>query len=190
MLPDPYLSDLMKTHRFSIVNMESLGGGRASWESGGTVRAGGLTFDSAGRWREVALKMRRELICEACGREFAYTFRVIAGGTVSRGQRTLDPTALVATLEQQLRRRIHCPHCHALQRDVRRAFRRREVHHSLVGITAVGGTIVGAMGLSSGGYILAGELGLMAGLGLSVALVLVLTRWMLARLLDQSVSLN
>jgi ribosomal protein L37AE/L43A len=181
MLPDPYLADLMKAHNFSIVKMETLGGGSATWGRG---RTSGITFDSAGRWREVALEIQRNLVCEACGRDFDYTFQIIAGGTISRGQRTLDPAALVSKLEHQLRRRIRCPHCHALQRDVRHAFIRREIHHSLVGLTAVGGTVVGALGLSSGGYMLAGEWGLMAGLGLSVALVLTLTRWMLAHLLD------
>lgn len=186
MLPDPYLSDLMKTHHVSIVKMEPVSSGRASWDGGGP-QTGKPAFDSTGRWREVALQMQRDVICEQCGQDFDYTFRVIADGTVNRGQRTLDPAALVASLEHQLRRRVHCPHCHAVQHTVRRAFRRREMIHSLVGLTAVSGTIVGALGLSSGGYALAGEWGLMVGLGLSIALVLVLTRWMLARLLDNRI---
>jgi ribosomal protein L37AE/L43A len=185
MLPDPYLSDLMKTHRFSIVKMETVGGGRAAWTRS---VAGGLAFDSAGRWREVALRMRRDMVCEQCGREFGYTFQVLSGGTVSRGNRTLDPSSLVATLEQQLRRRVHCPFCDAPQRNVRRAYLKREFYHSLIGLTAVGGTIVGSMGLSAGGYMVAGGWGLVTGLGLSVALVLKLTRWMLARLLDNKLS--
>jgi hypothetical protein len=128
--------------------------------------------------------MRRDVICETCERSFNYTFDCLTGGTVSRGQRVFDTTALASALERQLRRRIHCPHCHAVQRNVRRTFVHRERRHSLVGLVTLGGTIMGATGLSTGGYALAGIWGLMMGLGLSVGLVLLLTRWMLIQLLD------
>jgi hypothetical protein len=183
MIADPYLSDLMKIYRFSIANMESLGSGSAVWGGGARI-PGGPRFDAVGRWREVRLEVRRDILCEVCGRDFGYAFRIVAGGTVQRGQKTIDPVMVTPRLERELRRRVRCPHCRAVQRDVRRIFVRREARHTLVGVTALGGTVLGSIALSSGGYLVAGSAGLVAGLGLSFLFVLRLTLWMLGELID------
>jgi len=128
--------------------------------------------------------MHREIVCEVCGRRFGYDFEVAVDSVVSRGRRTTDAAAITPRLEHELRRPIRCPHCQALQRTVRRLFVWREIRHSAVGLVALGGTAVGAVTLTSGGYLLAGFVGLTVGLGLSIVLVLRLTRWMLGELID------
>jgi hypothetical protein len=51
-------------------------------------------------------------------------------------------------------------------------------------MTAIGANVIGAITLSTLGYAVAGGWGLIVGLGLSIALVLKLTRWMLSKLLE------
>jgi len=178
---DPYLSDLMRLHGFSIQSMETVTDAASTW---GDMRHSTVGFDVSGRRREVALVMRRDLVCEVCAESFGITFRVAAECVVSRGQRVWDGAAVTPALECELRRRVRCPHCQAIQQGDRRAFRRREWRHSLVGLAALGGTIIGSGVLSSGGYVLAGSWGLAAGLVGSLFLVLTLTRWMLTQLLE------
>ncbi len=165
MLPDPYLSDLMKLYGFSIAGVQTGGNG-------------------TGRWHDVRLQMRRDVVCELCGRSFSYGFQVGVDGAVSRGRRTMDVTMVTPRLERELRRRIRCPYCQAVQRTARRLFIRREVRHGVVGLITLGGTVLGALTFAAGGYVLAGFIGLAIGLGLAVALVLTLTRWMLGQLFD------
>ena len=178
---DPYLSDLMRLHGFSIQSMEIVTDAASTWGDAGHSTIG---FDVSGRRREAALVMRRDLVCEVCAEPSAYTFRVAAECVVSRGQRVWDGAAVTPALERELRRRIRCPHCQAIQHRDRRAFCRRERRHSLVGLAALGGTIIGSGVLSSGGYVLAGSWGLAAGLVGSLLLGLILTRWMLTQLLE------
>lgn len=173
--PDPLLSELMKAYRFSITAMAS--GDPASVADGATA------LDRRARRSEIALALRRDLTCEACGVSFHYTFRVIAGRTLSYGQSGADSDMVRAAVERQLQRRIRCPKCHAIQHQDRRAFLRQERAHGLIGLVTVLGTVMGAAVLSGGGYLFAGAWGLIVGLGGSVALTLALTRWMLARLL-------
>jgi hypothetical protein len=178
---DPELADLMDRYRFSIVEMRTLRSASSPWERSPD---GQLSFDSKGRWREVALQVRRDLTCERCGQPFSYTFRVVEEGHVHRGMNSPALARLPRALEQQLRRRVRCPHCREIQQQARRAFIRREVRHSLIGGAAIGGGLLGSLGLLLGGYSLAGGWGLALGIALSVGLVLGLTRWMLARVLD------
>jgi hypothetical protein len=165
MLADPYLSDLMREYGFSIVGVQTAGSG-------------------AGRLHDILLRIHRDVVCELCGQPFGYGFQVVVDGTVRRGRRTLDVAMVTPKVEHELRRRIRCPHCRAVQHRVRRVFVHREIHHGIVGLSALGGTLVGAATLSIGGYMLAGFMGLLIGLGLSIALVLTLTRWMLGELID------
>ncbi len=165
MLPDPYLSDLMKLYGFSLTDVQRAGRG-------------------TGRRHDVLLQMRRDIVCEWCSRPFGYAFQVGANGSVSRGRQTIDVAMVTPKLERELRRRIRCPHCQAVQRRTRRLFVRRELRHGVVALIAVGGTILGAITLATGGYVLAGLAGLSVGLGLAIALVLTLTRWMLGELID------
>ena len=173
--PDPLLSELMKVYHFSITAMAS--GNDVSAADGATA------LDRRARRSEITLALRRDLICEACSAPFHYTFRVIAGRTLSFGQSGADSDMVRAAVEHQLRRRIRCPKCHTLQHQDRRAFLRQERAHGLIGLVTVLGTVTGASVLSGGGYVLAGAWGLVVGLGGSVVLTLALTRWMLARLL-------
>lgn len=178
---DEHLADLMDRHRFSIVEMRTLSSGGAPWTRGAD---GELAFEAERRWREVALLVRRELSCERCGAAFDYTFVVVEQGHNHRGGRMATYTALEHALERQLRRRVHCPHCDAVQRRARQTLTRRARRHNLVGGAALGGSILGAVALILGGYALAGGWGLVLGGGLSAWLVLALTRWMLVQLLE------
>ena len=49
---DPYLSDLMRLHGFSIQSMEIVTDAASTW---GGMRHGTIGFDVSGRRREVAL---------------------------------------------------------------------------------------------------------------------------------------
>ena len=176
---DPYLSELMRRYRFSIVDMRGLQGGLSSWKQGRTTQ-----FNASGRWREVSLRIRRDIVCEVCGHNFAITSSVVMDSTVEKGISTVDSARMVAVLERELRRRINCPRCGTPQRQTRRKVIRRNNRHGMIGITAIGGNVLGAITLSSFGYALAGGWGLIVGLSLSIALFIKLTRWMLGKLLE------
>jgi len=165
---DSYLSDLMRLTGFSIRSMETVADAASTWRD---TRQGTIGFDVSGRRREVALAIRRDLVCEVCAEPFGTTFRVVAENMVSRGQHIWDCAAVTSALERELRRRIRCPRCQAIQHRDSRAFRRREWRHSLVGLVAVVGSIIGSGALSSGGYVLAGGWGLAVGLDGSLLLV-------------------
>ncbi|HOT92572.1 MAG TPA: hypothetical protein PLJ78_11310 [Anaerolineae bacterium] len=180
MIRDDHLTDLMQRYHFSIAGMRTLGGGSAPWHNSAD---GSLAFDPSGRWREVVLQVRRELTCEQCGETFAYTFTVVEEGHVYRGQYTPGYEELAHALGHELRRRVHCPFCRAVQRETRRAFVRRERQHTLIGSVAMGGGILGATVCIFGGYALAGMWGLALGAIVAMGLVISLTQWMLARVL-------
>ena len=176
---DPYLSELMRKYGFSIVDMRGLHGGPSSWKQGQTTQ-----FNASGRWREVSLRIRRDIKCEVCGHNFATASSVVLDSTVDKGISTVDTARMVAVLERELRRRINCPQCGKPQRLVRRKVIQRNTRHGIIGITAMGANVLGAITLSMFGYALAGGWGLIIGLGLSIALFLKLTRWMLTKLLE------
>lgn len=165
----------MRRYRFSVVSLGELLAQTPLREAG--------AFDRRANRKEITIALRRDLICEVCGEPFDTTFSVVTHSVAGRGGRTVDSDTVRAELERQLRRRVRCPFCHAVQRGDRRSFLRRERRHSLIGIAAVSGTIVGTSMLSGGGYLLAGTWGLMLGLGGSFVLTWTLTRWMLAQLL-------
>ncbi len=169
----------MRKYRFSIVGMRGLQGGLSSWKQGRTTQ-----FNASGRWREVSLRIHRDIVCEVCGHTFATTSSVVIDSTVEKGISTVDTARMVAMLERELRRRISCLQCGNIQRQVRRKMIRRNNRHGLIGITAIGGNVLGAIILSTFGYALAGGWGLLVGLGLSIALFIKLTRWMLSKLLE------
>ena len=156
--------------------MRTVGSGRSPWKRDVD---GSLTFDTSGRWREVVLQVRREVTCERCGEAFGYTFQVVEEGHVHRGQHTPVYEELARALEHQLRRPIRCPHCHARQQQG------RERRHALIGGAAMGGGILGATVCVFGGCALAGMWGLALGAVVSGGLVIKLTQWMPARVLDE-----
>ncbi len=170
---DPYLADLMDRYDFSIVEVRPVGSAQQARDG-----------RSRGGWREVELRMSRTMLCEQCGGTFSYTFVALEHVYGPRGQSTSNYAALTHAVEQQLRRRICCTACGAPQREIRQIFIRRDMHHNLVGLTAVGGSLLGALTLTGGGYALAGGWGLLAGSLASVVLMLALVRWMLAHLLS------
>lgn len=176
---DPYLSELMRKHGFSIVEIRALRGGQSSWEQGR-----GVQFIASRRWREIAMRIRRDIKCEVCGHTFDTTFPVVMDSVIEKGASTVDIARMVAVLERELRRRISCPQCGQPQRQVRRTIIRRNTRHNIIGVTAIGANLVRAATLSTFGYALAGGWGLTLGLGLSIALLIALTRWMLAKLLE------
>lgn len=176
---DPYLSELMRKYRFSIVEMRGLHSGLSPWKEGHTTQ-----FNPTGRWREVSLRIRRDIACEVCGHNFATAFSTVMDSIVEKGINALDTAKMTAVMERELRRRISCPRCGNIQRQVRQKVIRKNTRHGIIGIVALGANILGAVTLSVLGYAVAGGWGLVVGLGLSVALVLRLTRWMLSELLQ------
>ena len=180
-LGDPHLADVMERYRFSIVEMRTLGSGSAPWARGFDGR---MAFDNGGRWRQVALYVRRDLMCEQCGETFGYSFRVVAEGGTHQGRRAQAYEALTRAVQRQLRRRLRCPHCRAVQRERRRHFVRYDRRHSLIGSAAIGGGVLGSIGCVMGGYALAGGWGLALGAAAAVGLVIKLTEWMLVHLLE------
>lgn len=177
---DPYLASLMERYRFSIVTLRGLSNNSSPWQAGN----GSQTFDSGGRWREVALVMRRDLTCEHCAEDFNYTFEVVEEGQSHRGRHTQSFTALTRALEKELQRAVHCPHCNRRQQEARKALRKREMKHNTVAVLTIGGGTLGSISLLSIGYMLFDVWGLLGGSVLAGALVLKLTSWMLAQLLD------
>lgn len=176
---DPYLSELMRKYKFSIVEMRGLHGGSSPWEKGTATR-----FSASGRWREVAIRIRRDIHCECCGHPFSIAFPLVMDSIVDKGVSTLDSARLLAALERHLQSHIRCPRCGASQQKTRQQARQRNTRHSLIGLSTIGGNLLGAAILSLAGYALAGKLGLAVGLGLSIVLLIRLTRWMLNQLLD------
>lgn len=176
---DPYLSELMRKYRFSIVEMRGVHSGLSSWNQGHTTQ-----FNASGQWKEVSLRIRRDIECEVCGHRFSTALSTVLDSTVDKGVSTVDTARITAVLERELRRRISCPQCGNLQQQVRRNIIRRNTRHGFIGIAAISGNVLAAILLSLLGYALAGGWGLAIGLGLSIALVLKLTRWMLSKLLE------
>lgn len=181
MMGDPYLTVLMERYHFSIVEMRTLHSGSSPWARDAE---GHLAFDTGGRWRQVALAVRREMTCEQCGTPFAYTFRVVEEGGTHRGRRAQNYDALKRAVERQLRRRVRCPHCQTVQQQPRRTLVRRDRRDNLVGVVSIGGGMVGAVTCVTGGYVLAGGWGSVLGAVVALGWVIKLTQWMLAHLLE------
>ena len=176
---DPYLSELMRKYRFSILEIHGEHGGISPWKLGNATK-----FNPSGRWNEVSLRIARDIACEECSRNFKITFSVKMDSTINKGISTLDSARMVEVLERELRRRINCPHCGNPQRQVRRKIIRRNTRHGLIMLTAIGANVLGVITLSTGGYAVGGNWGLLIGLALSVALFLKLIRWMLSSILE------
>jgi ribosomal protein L37AE/L43A len=170
----------MERYNFSIEDIKTVNSGGAPWESG----TSGLSFDTTGRWREVGLRIRRDLVCEQCGERFSYTFQVIEQSLSQHGRSTSDYSELTRALEQQVRRKVRCPACGGVQQATRRAFLLRDARHNVVGAAAIGGSLLGALTLAGGGYALAGGWGLAMGSIASMVLMLRLVRWMLGKILS------
>jgi ribosomal protein L37AE/L43A len=176
---DPYLSELMRKYRFSIVSMRGLQDGLSPWNQGRPTQ-----FNASGRWREVSLRIRRDIQCEVCGHNFTTAFSAVMDSVVEKGVSTLDTGRMVAVLERELRRRISCPRCGNMQRQVRQKIIQRNNRHGIIGIGTISANVLTAIALSMFGYALAGMWGLIIGFGVAIALVLKLTRWMLGKLLE------
>ncbi|MDF1512481.1 MAG: hypothetical protein P1S60_01600 [Anaerolineae bacterium] len=169
----------MRKYGFSIVGMRGLYDRQSSWEPAGPPQ-----FSASRRWKAVSLHIRRDINCEMCGHAFVTTFPVTIDSIVDKGVSSLDSARMVVRLERELNRRIRCPKCGCPQNQVRQRLCRRNIRHGVVGLTAIATNILGAVALSVLGYTVAGGWGLAAGFGLSIALLLKVTRWMLGQLLE------
>ena len=178
---NPHLAGLMERYHFSIAEMRTLHSGSSPWARDAE---GHLAFDTGGRWRQVALVVRREITCERCGAPFAYTFRVVEESRTHRGRRAQHYDALKRAVARQLRRRIRCPHCGAWQQQPRRALIWHDRRDNFIGIAAIGGGMLGAVACVAGGQLLAGGWGAALGAVLAVGWVIKLTQWMLLHLLE------
>jgi DNA-directed RNA polymerase subunit RPC12/RpoP len=176
---DPYLSELMRKYRFTIINMRGMQSGLSSWKQGATPQ-----FDASGQWKEISIHIRRDIVCEMCGHNFDINFTTMIDSAVEKGISTVDTGRMTAVLERELRRRIKCPRCGIIQQQVRRKILRRNARHNFIGMSAIGANVLGAILFSMCGYALAGRWGLITGLVLSLVMAVKLTRWMLATLLE------
>ncbi|MBN2007221.1 MAG: hypothetical protein JXA21_27975 [Anaerolineae bacterium] len=165
----------MRRHRFSILEIKTLRSGN---------RPADVRHLTGGHWREVVLAMRRDLICEHCHAPFHYIFQVHEESFGAGARSTSDYAALTHAVERELRRRVRCPDCRAVQHKARHTALRREHRHNLIGLATIAGSVVGAAFLAIGGYAIAGVWGLAVGCIVAVGLMLRLVQWMVAELLN------
>lgn len=174
---DHDLNVLQARYRVRITRIQAgKGGGR-----GDTVD---LPFDPRRRWRDMAVWFQRDWVCERCGQSVTDSFTLATRFYPRRGGGEADYDLLAHHVEQRLRRRIRCPHCGEVQQEPRRALQRRDRRHTAVGCVGIGGGVLGMAALVLAGGYVAGAWGAVIGALLALALDVLLTRWMLARLLD------
>jgi hypothetical protein len=133
--------------------------------------------DPRATWTETHYTLRRDLVCEACGHRFGYSFEVDQVSRVHRAWRSTNGR-LRRELGRQLRRRIACPQCGARQQEPRRMLLQQGRAQTALSCGLVGIDFLLAAGLALLGGWLAGSAGLIA--GLVVALVAVIALWIVA----------
>jgi hypothetical protein len=118
--PTEELRDVLRTYGVRILGRERRTSGAAPWWMGSArLDDRRLVYDAQAKWTETHYLFRREMSCEVCGKGFGYTFEVDQVSRVHRLGRSTDGS-LRRELGRQLRRRIRCPHCRAVQKEPRR----------------------------------------------------------------------
>jgi hypothetical protein len=174
--PTEELKDILDQYGLRIIQRERRRTGVAQWRT--FIGPDGRSdFDPDATWTETHYAIRRNGTCEACGQWFGYSFEVDQISRVHRAGRSTDGT-LRREIGRQLRRRLRCPHCRAVQKEPRGTLQRQDRKQSALscGLVLGGLALVGGLGLL--GAYLAGTLGFF--LGLIVGLAAALALWFLA----------
>jgi hypothetical protein len=170
--PTDEVRDILDQYGLRIVQRERRRSGIAPWRTF-LPPDGESVYDPDATWTETHYTFRRNVVCESCGHSFGYSFEVDQISRVHRAGRSTDG-ALRRELGRQLRRRLRCTHCRALQKEPRRTLLRQDHSQTILGCSlVVGGLSLIALAGVLGGY-LAGIggllLGLTLGLGASMAI--------------------
>jgi hypothetical protein len=129
--PATELKDVLNEHGFRILGRERRRSGAAPWRR--EISADGRSvYDPDATWTETHYTIRRDVTCEVCGQWFGYSFDVDQISHVHKVGRSTDG-ALHRELGRQLRRRLRCPHCLAVQKDPRRRLLREDRGRTVLG---------------------------------------------------------
>jgi hypothetical protein len=140
-------------------------------------------YDPDATWTETHYTLRRDVDCEACGHHFGYNFEVDQISQVHKAGHGTDG-ALRRALGKQLRRRIRCPHCGALQKEPRLALVQADRKQTRLACSFVLLGLLGFIALGALGGWLGGILGFFLGLALAVAGLLILWYYALPYILS------
>jgi hypothetical protein len=171
--PTEELKDILDKYDLRIIQRERRRSGPARWRTYITPD-GRSDYDSGATWTETHYVIRRNGRCEACGQWFGYSFEADQISRMHRAGRSTDGT-LRREIARQLRRRLRCPHCRALQREPRCTLRNQDRKQSAMSCGSIVGGLACVGGLGLLGAYLAGSLGFF--LGLVVGLVAALGLW-------------
>jgi hypothetical protein len=170
--PTEEIKEILEAYDLRIIQRERRRSGPAQWRTF-VPPDGRSVYDPNATWTETHYAIRRNGICEACGRQFGYTFEVDQISRVHSAGRSSDG-ALRREIARQLRRRLRCPYCRAAQKEPRCTLKCQDRRHSALtcGLVLGGLAIVGTLGLS--GAFVGGTVGFFVGLlaGLAAALAL------------------
>lgn len=164
--PTAELKDILDKYGFRILERERRQSGPSPWRR--DTSGGGAVYDPQGTWTETHYTIRRNVFCEACGQDLGSTFEVDQISRVHQLGRSTDG-ALRRELGRQLRRRLLCPHCRAVQWEPRRTLLRQERAQTFIGCGLVLSGIVLVAGLAALGGWVAGIPGFFVGLLLGLA---------------------
>lgn len=166
--PTALLKGLLETYGFRILERDRQYSGPAPWRREGMT--GKSIYDPQGTWTETHYTIRRSVTCEACQRQFGYSFQVVQISRVHKAGLGTDG-ALRRELGRQLRRRLRCVHCNAIQKEPRRTLLYRDWTQTGLGCGLALCGLVLVAGLGALGSGIAGIPGFFAGLllGLGVA---------------------
>jgi hypothetical protein len=173
--PTEELRDILNEYGFRILGRERRRSGRAPWRR--TSPGQQISFDAQASWTETHYTIRRDKSCEVCGQGFGYSFEVDQVSRVHRNGRSTDGS-LRREMGRQSRRRLRCPHCRAVQKEPRRTLLRQGRKQAALGCGVVLGGIVLLTGLGVLGGWLAGTIGVLVGLLVALASLVVL--WFVA----------
>jgi hypothetical protein len=183
--PTERLRPLIDRWGFRILRRERVRSGKAPWGGRSRRRYDPGQYDPRGTWTETEYTLRRDLTCERCGQAFGYNFEVSQISRQHAAGRSTDGS-LRRELARQLRRRVRCPQCGAVQREPRRTLRRRDRRQAFGLLGLMVGALVALAVLVVLGTWLLGVLGTMLGSVLALALVIVALVWLLPELVCTS----
>lgn len=166
--PTSQLKGLLEAYGFRILERDRRHSGPSPWRREDIT--GKFIYDPQGTWTETHYTIRRNVTCEACQRQFGYAFQVVQISRVHKAGRGTDG-ALRRELGRQLRRRLRCVHCRAIQKEPRRTLLYSDRTRTGLGCGLALGGLVLVAGLGALGGWIAGIPSFFAGLllGLGVA---------------------
>jgi hypothetical protein len=175
--PTEDLSDVLQAYHFHILGRERQVEPAPWWTRSARTADGRLVPDPEATWTKTHYTFRREFRCESCGERFGYNFEVDQVSQVRQEGRSTDGS-LRLELGRQLRRRVRCPRCGAVQKEPRRMLLRADRRQMGLACSLV---VLGAF-LFAGLGLLGGWLGGISGffVGLLVALGIILGIWFFA----------